>query len=105
MNRLSAAALLLFVSAAGYAQEAAPSGAQANTAPAATNDPIVVEAPGKTEDKVVCRRETALGSIRARRVCRTESQIAGDETRGQRTLDSARTQRQSQSLSQNHSGG
>ena len=107
MNRLFAAALLLFVSTAGYAQEGATSGPQpdAAAAPDATSDPIVVEGEGKKEEKVVCRRETSLGSIRARRVCRTESQIAQEEANGQRTLDTARTQRQSQTMSQNRSGG
>jgi len=104
MNRLSVAVLLLFASTAAHAQESAPSG-DTPPAPAAASDPIVVDGPGKTEDKVVCRREASTGSIRMRRVCRTESQIAQEQTNGERTLDTARTQRQSQNLSQNHSGG
>ena len=107
MKRLSAAVLLLSVSTAGYAQEAATSEVDSGTAsaPAATSDPIVVDGPGKTEAKVVCRRETSTGSIRPRRVCRTQSQIAQEQAQGNRTLDTARTQRNSQNLSQNHSGG
>ncbi len=98
MKRLSAAGLLLFVSSVAHAQESA--------APQATG-PIVVEGTttGEKEDKVICRRERETGSIRSRKVCRTASQIAQEQSRGERTLDTARTQRQGQNLSQNHSGG
>ena len=95
MNRMSVAALLLFVSTAGYAQETATPATQPlpATASATTDDPVVADGAEKKEDKLVCRRETALGSIRAHRVCRTQAQIAEEEARGQRTLDAARTQR------------
>ncbi len=104
MKRLSAAVLLLVSAAAAHAQETTAPATPSSTA--ASNPPIVVEGqePAK-EDKVVCRRERETGSIRSRRVCRSESQIAQEQSHGERTLDTARTQRNSQNMSQNHSGG
>ena len=55
MNRMSVAALLLFASTAGYAQETGRPGTEADT-PAATSDSAAVERAGKTEEKLVCRR-------------------------------------------------
>ena len=92
--------LLLFASTTGHAQEtSAPA-----TTPA-TTDPIVVEGDAPKEEKVICRRVAETGSIRPKRVCKTESQIAQERAQGERTLDRARTQRNSQNLSQNQSGG
>jgi hypothetical protein len=104
MTRLSAAVLLLFVSAAAQAQE---SGAPVPQPTTAATGPIVVEAAAEApakEEKVVCRRVQETGSIRAKRVCRTESQMAAEAAQGERTLDRARTQRNSQNLSQMQSG-
>lgn len=102
MIRMSAAAVLLFASAAVHAQESGAPAPQPTTAP---NGQIVVDGTAPKEDKVICRREREIGSIRTHRVCRSESQIAEDAARGERTLDHARTQRNNQTVSQNQSGG
>ena len=101
MIRLSTAALLLlFASTTAHAQEAS---APATTP--ATTEPIIVEAETPKEEKVICRRVAETGSIRMKRVCKTESQIAQEQAQGERTLGTARTQRNTQNLSQNRSGG
>lgn len=94
MQRLFVAAALLLLPAAGHAQQsetpAAPPATQADA-------PIVVE--GQKEKKV-CRTETSTGSIMPRRICKTQAQIAREQADAQRALETARTLREGQDLTQ-----
>ena len=71
---VSAAALLLCVSAAAYATEA--------IAPTQDEGEAQAEKPKK-----VCRMETSTGSVMPKRVCRTPEQVASEQEAARRTRE------------------
>jgi hypothetical protein len=70
---LTLAAASFFAPAAFAAEPASPTAAA--TAPAAPGQSNGAKAPPKPEDKLICRRETPVGSIMVKRVCKTQAQI------------------------------
>src|SRR4029079_18535789 len=87
---------------AAQAQQSAPGDTASQTGVEDPPPPIVVE--GQKEKKV-CRTETSTGSIMARRVCRTQSQIDRERAAMERDLEQQRTRDEAEANYRLHNRG
>ncbi len=76
--------------------------AAATIAPAAAQETQGTAAAKPAKEKKICRRDTATGSIMAKKTCRTQAEWDAITEQGRSDLDRVRAQDRSRSAAQGH---